>query len=504
MSKYILAHDLGTSGNKATLYDFSGRLKAFSNYAYETFYPAPNCVEQRPSLWWDSVCGSTKALLKDSGVSPSEIACVTFSGQMMGCVLVGGNGEILRDAIIWADSRAVKQEAFIKSQIGPREFYYITGHRPTAFYSLAKLLWVKDNEPELYAKAAKLLNAKDYIIYRLTGEFVTDYSDASGTNLFDLRKKEWSRDIIDAVGISEELLPRAVSSLETVGGVGSEAARLTGLLEGTPVIAGGGDGSCAAVGAGAVEEGSAYIVIGSSSWISNVSRSPVFDPDMQTFNWVALDPGFYAPCGTMQAAGYSLSWLKNTLCEIDAVEAKDRGIGVYEVIDRKIAQSAPGAGNLIFLPYLLGERSPRWNADAKGAFIGLTMTSTKNDMMRAVMEGVGYNLKIILDIISRENPAEKITAIGGGAKSGVWVQILADIWQKPIEVLEYTEEATSMGAAICAGKAIGAFSGFDQIYSCNRPVKLVKPRAENAVTYSKLYGLFGKLYNALEGSFGEF
>jgi len=349
-----------------------------------------------------------------------------------------------------------------------------------------------------------MLLAKDYIVYRLTGEFVTDYSDASGTNLFDIQKKEWSRDIIDAVGIKSELLPRAVSSLDIVGKVTREASGKTGLLEGTPVVIGGGDGSCAAAGAGAVEEGRAYVVIGSSSWISNVSRSPVYDPDMQTFNWVALDPDYYAPCGTMQAAGYSVSWLRDTLCQIEALEAKELGIRTYEYIDRKIMESAPGAGSLLYLPYLLGERSPRWNADAKGAFVGLTISSTKSDMMRSVLEGVGYNLKIILDIISRENPVDKITAIGGGAKSGVWLQILADIWQKPIEALEYLEEATSMGAAICAGKTIGAFNGFDKIYSCNRPVKLIQPNTANAITYDKLYSLFNKIYDALEGSFGDF
>ncbi|MCL2030831.1 MAG: FGGY-family carbohydrate kinase, partial [Oscillospiraceae bacterium] len=433
--RYILTHDLGTSGNKATLYDLGGRLKAFSVSPYKTYYPAPRSVEQRPADWWAAVCGSTRSLLEKSGAAPRDIACVTFSGQMMGCVPVGGQGEVLRDAIIWADSRAAPQEAFLRQQIDPRRFYQITGHRPAAFYSLAKLLWVRDNEPDIYRKMDKMLQAKDYIVYRLTGELVTDYSDAGGANLFDIRAKVWSREIIDAAALRPELLPRLCSSLDIAGGVTRAAAEETGLLEGTPVVVGGGDGSCAAAGAGAVREGSAYMVIGSSAWISSAAREPVCDPDMQTFNWVALDPEYYTPCGTMQAAGYSLSWLKNTLCETDGREAGERGLDVYDVIDEKIALSPPGANGLIFLPYLLGERSPRWNANAKGAFIGLTMTSARNDMMRAVMEGVGYNLKVILDIISRGRPPEKITAIGGGAKSEVWLQILADIWQTPIETL---------------------------------------------------------------------
>ena len=493
MSKYILAHDLGTSGNKATLYGFDGRLKAFSAVPYGTAYPAPNSVEQRPSDWWDAVCVSTRALLDGNGIDPGGIACVTFSGQMMGCVLVGGGGEVLRDALIWADSRASAQEAFLRERIEPADFYRITGHRPAAFYSLAKLMWVRDNEPEVYKKAYKMLQPKDYIISRLTGEFVTDYSDACGANLFDIRKKVWSREIIDAAGIRAGLLPALRPSSDIAGGVTREAAAVTGLLEGTPVVIGGGDGSCAAAGAGAVSEGDAYIVIGSSSWIANVSRQPVFDADMLTFNWVSLDPEIYTPCGTMQAAGYSLSWLRDVMGGME-----------YEEIEKMAEMSPPGAGNVIFMPYLLGERSPRWNAAAKGVFAGLSMTSAKSDMCRAVMEGVGYNLKVILEIISRENPTDAVTAIGGGAKSGLWLQILADIWQKPIKVPLYLEEATSMGAAICAGKAVGAFSGFDVIREFNPPVKTINPNAGNAGIYQKLYRLFNRLYDALEDCFNDF
>jgi len=492
--KYILAHDLGTSGNKATLYDFNGRLRAFSVDSYAIYYPMPNAVEQNPNDWWASVCKSTRALLADNGINPHDIACITFSGQMMGCVLVDANGNALRNAIIWADSRASKQEAFMQKQIDPYHFYKIIGHRPAAFYSLAKLLWVKDNEPEIYAKSHKMLNAKDYIVHQLTGEFVTDYSDASSTNVFDISNKCWSQEIIDATGISPSLLPRPCKSTDEIGsGLTAKAAEATGLLPGTKVIIGGGDGSCAAAGAGAIREGLAYIVVGSSSWISNASRELVFDPNMKTFNWVALDPDYYTPCGTMQAAGYSVRWLKETLCEDLS----------YEEIDNRIAKSPPGANRLLFLPYLLGERSPRWNANAKGAFIGLTMTSDKNDIMRSVLEGVGYNLKVILDIISEKSPVEQIRAIGGGAKSEAWLQILADIWQKPVEVLEYLEEATSMGAAICAGTAIGAFSGFDAIHSFNPAVKTIMPNKENATEYQKLYAMFNQVYYALEGSFNN-
>lgn len=503
-SKYILTFDAGTSGTKAALYDVSGSLVASYVSSYGTAYPAPNCVEQKPADWWDAVCTSTRELLKESAVTPGEIACIGLCGQMMGCVLVDDKGEVLRDAIIWADSRATKQEELLRGQIDPGHFYQITGHRPAAFYSLSKLLWVHDNEPEIFAKTHKMLQTKDYIAYRLTGRFVTDYSDACGTNLFDIRKKVWSQEILDAVSLSGGLLPEPCVSTEIIGNVTPDAARETGLLDGTPVVIGGGDGACAATGAGAVREGLAYVVIGSSSWISCLTREPVCPPEMKTFNWVALDPAYYTPCGTMQAAGYSVSWLRDTLCDIEGEEAAKQNISIYEIIDEKIKQSPPGANNLIYLPYLLGERSPRWNADAKGAFVGLTMTSTKNDIMRAVLEGVGFNLKVIFDIISRDNPAASITAIGGGAENEVWLQILADIWQTPIEVPQHLEEATSIGAAVCAGVATGAFDSFDRVSSFNRTVKTIHPNPANAEIYGKLFRLFDKLYYALEDSFKEF
>ena len=499
MERYILAHDLGTSGNKATVYDSQGQLAAFQLSAYPTFYPFANAVEQDPNAWWAAVCQSTRQLLAESGIPPEAIAGVTFSGQMMGCVLADRQGASLRNAIIWADSRAGEEEAFLRDCMPPERFYRITGHRPAAFYSLAKLLWVKKHEPNIFARAHKMLNAKDFIIHRLTGRFVTDYSDASSTNLLDIEKKDWSAEILEKAGISRDLLPELHSSLDTVGRVTEEAARLTGLRPGTPVIAGGGDGSCAAVGAGVADEGSAYIVIGSSSWISSASRRPVYNDDMLTFNWVALDPAYYTPCGTMQAAGYSVQWLKDTLCAIDGVEAEARGADVYAVINEKIAASPPGAGGVLYLPYLLGERSPRWNAQAKGCFLNLTISATRNDLLRAVLEGVAYNLRVILDLISAQHPVEKITAIGGGAKNELWLQIMADIWQKPVEALAHVEEATSLGAAVCAGTALGIFPGMDAARRFNPVAKIFTPNPDNRQVYEGLYREFNEAYDRLYG-----
>ena len=503
MAEYLLAHDLGTSGNKAVLYREDGTLLASALYEYPTIYPFPGAVEQKPEDWWEAVCNSTKRLLSEAGIPAGEIGAVSFSAQMMGCLPVDKAGEPLRNMLIWADTRAGRQEAWMKEQIKPERGYEITGHRISSSYSAAKLLWVRDQEPELYQKCWKMIHAKDYIIYKLTGNMVSDYSDASGTNLFDLVKKEWSQELLDAFEISRDLLPEVHPSTDIAGRVTAEAARLTGLAEGTPVVIGGGDGSCACVGAGVVKEGSAYNVLGSSAWISTANRVPVFDEEMRTFNWVHLDPELYTPCGTMQAAGYSYSWYRNTLCGEERKAAQAEGISAYEMINREAAKSRPGAGGLLYLPYLLGERSPRWNPDARGSLIGLSVTTSKGDISRAILEGVGYNLKVILDILQKKQNIEELILIGGGAKGKLWLQILADIWQKRIAVPQYLEEATSMGAAVCAGVGVGMYPDFSVMEKLNRTEYVIEPNPENSAVYEKMYDIFNASYEALVHVYGS-
>jgi xylulokinase len=500
MGKFILAHDLGTSGNKVTLFSLDGKMGASCLYEYPTRYPKQNWVEQDPDDFWKAVCLSTRQLFDRTRLSGSDVAAVCFSGQMMGCLLVDAGGRPLRPMIIWADTRAGVQEAEMERKLGMDYVYRTTGHRISASYSAAKLLWVRDNEEDVYRRTHRMLHAKDYIIYKLTGKFVTDYSDASGTNLFDLVKKTWDKNILDALDISPDLLPEARPSTDNAGGVTPEAARETGLLEGTPVIIGGGDGSCACVGAGVVSEGSAYNVLGSSSWISLASSAPVYDPEKRTFTWIHLDPALYTPCGTMQAAGYSYNWYKNTLCGGEIAEAAKKGENPYRLIDESVSASPPGAGGLLYLPYLLGERSPRWNHEARGAFVGLSITSAKGDISRAVLEGVGFNLRIILQILEQGAAGggiDRIIMIGGGAKGAAWLQILADLWQKPLAVPAYTEEATSLGAAVCGGVGIGAFRDFSVIHQFNPPVKTITPNRELAPLYEELFGVFNQTYDSL-------
>jgi len=498
MGKLILAHDLGTSGNKAALYNFQGQLITSYTYPYDTIAPANGYMEQDPGKWWEAVCKSTTLMMEAGAVNPADIACITFSGQMMGCVPVDKAGKHLYHALIWADSRYSSKMAGIEERISMKEVYHITGHRLSASYSAAKLKWLKENVPDVYENTYKMLQAKDYIILKLTGIFATEYSDASGTNLLDIRKKEWSGRMLEAYGISKEKMPDLYRSTDIVGRLKKEPAGLIGLLEGTPVIMGGGDGSCAAVGAGVVSIGDTYNVLGSSSWISNVAKAPIYDEGLRTFNWIALDGTMYTPCGTMQSAGYAFQWIARNLCEYEKECAAAKGRDYNLFLNHLVGQRPAGANNLIFLPYLLGERSPRWNLNARGAFVGLGAIHTKADMIRAVMEGVGYNLKVIMEVLEKERPIEDIIIIGGGAKSNIWLGILADIWQKKLLVPRYVEEATSMGAAICGGVGIGEFDDFKIIQKFNPIEHEIVPNKQNFEIYTKLYTLFNQTYEALE------
>lgn len=310
MPELILAHDLGTTGDKASLFSYDGELVASTFSGYRTDYPRAGWAEQDGLAWWDTVQSATRALLSAEGISSSDVSVVAFSGQMMGCLAIDAQGEALAPAIIWADTRAQAEASLLRERIGGDHVYQVTGHRASASYSAAKLLWLRAHRPEVFAATDKMLQAKDFVAFCLTNEYATDYSDASGTNLFDLRARKWSSEILDALQLDPGILPPAVPSATIVGEVTRRAASLTGLVAGTPVVIGGGDGACATAGAGVVAPGDAYAYIGASSWISFVDTEPLYDPRQRTFTFVHLDPDRVFPTGTMQCAGGSLDWLE--------------------------------------------------------------------------------------------------------------------------------------------------------------------------------------------------
>jgi len=496
----VLAHDVGTTGDKATLYDEDGALLASAFAAYETSCPRAGWFEQSPQDWWRAFCESTRALFRDSQAAPSDVAVVAFSGQMMGAVAVTADGNPVREAIIWADQRAVRETERVAEQIDPQRVYSLTGHRLSPSYSAAKMLWIKEREQRSYRATHAFLNAKDFLAARLTGSFVTDRSDASGTNLYDLERGSWSDELVDAFGIDAAKLPRVCDSTDVVGEVSGGAAAESGLRPGTPVVIGGGDGSCAGVGAGVVREGLAYNYIGSSSWIALATDRPILDPEQRTFTWAHLVPGMFSPCGTMQAAGGSYQLARDLLAQDEQIVAANLGISAYELMNQELEQSPPGARGLVFLPYPLGERSPRWNPDARAAFVGLTNRHRRPDLLRAVLEGITLNLRVILEAFTRQGAViESLRVIGGGARGAVWNQIMADVFGLPVQRLRQLEEATSMGAAVAGGVGAGIWTEFSKVDEMVEIASESRPRDEVHVVYDRLYEIFNEAYDALEG-----
>ncbi|MGC8971216.1 MAG: xylulokinase [bacterium] len=498
MRNYILSHDLGTTGNKATLYDEDGNLVASSFYSYSTYYPHPNWVEQNPLDYWNAFKSSTQELLAKSKVKSKEIAVISFSGQMMGCLPVDKDGSPLRNIIIWADQRGVKEAELIRERLGEEKVYKITGHRISPTYSAAKILWIKKNEPDVFSKTYKFLLAKDFIIYKLTGKWVTDFSDASGTNLFDLQQEKWSEEIIEALEIPIDKLPEVHSSLEVVGELTQEASSELDLPSGIPIVIGGGDGACAACGAGVVEEGDAYNYLGASSWIAIASKRPIYDSRLRTFTFHHLAPGLFMPTGTMQSAGLSYQWARDNLAIREKEIASSFNLSPYEIMDLEAEKIPPGCENLIFLPYLLGERSPHWNPNARGVFIGLTPRHTRTHLIRAVLEGVGFNLRIILDAFLIQGiDIKEIRLIGGGGKSKFWANILANIFERDILRMETSEEATSLGSAIAGGVGVGIFQSLKVAKEIVRIKERIIPEESKITVYRRIFPIFIDAYERL-------
>ncbi len=492
----ILSHDLGTTGDKATLFASDGRVAATAFAGYPTAYARPNWAEQDPADWQAALTAATQQLLVEARIQPGDVAAVSFSGHMNGALAVDAGGVPLRPAILWADQRATAQAEFIRQRCGDEEIYRLTGNRISPAYTAAKLLWIKDNEPEIYRRTHKVVQAKDYAAFLLTSVIATDYSDASLTLLFDLAGRQWAESILERLELDQTLLPTVYPSSQVIGGLTRQAAAATGLRPGTPVVIGGGDGACATVGAGAVQDGDIYNYLGSSSWLALTTRQPLLDPGRRTFNLCHLDPQLNVALGTMQTAGGAFDWFERLLAAPGQVEPQ------YQDLDAAASQSPPGSRGLLFLPYLLGERSPHWNPLARGAFLGLAMSHGRAEMTRAVLEGVAFNLRHILDIL-RSQGAE-VTAmrlIGGGGKSALWRQILAGVYGLPIDRVGPSAQATVLGAAIAGGVGVGIFPDYTVARSLAPVTATESPDAAMQARYEAVYALFKDTYIALEPLF---
>ena len=504
MKGYIISHDIGTTGNKATLFDISsGTIKDKAFVPYDTFYPYPGWAEQDPEGWWDAVVKSTQILLSRNQDAIRHIEAIGCSGQMMGCLPVDGRGVPLLRSIIHADIRSLKQVDLIGSELGRKRIYGITGNVLDPHYPLPKILWLKENEPEIYRKARFFLQSKDYITFRMTGILgYTDPSDASLTAMWDIKRREWSDEILSFLGMGRGMVPTVVPSSHVLGGLKGDVASIMGLPSGIPVVVGGGDGASATIGAGLVSQGKAYNYIGGTSWIATLSPEPLLDPGMRVFHFADMQEGWVDVVGTVQCAGSSYDWFIREIGEKELKEAESIGTSPYLLMDEVARRSPPGARGLFFLPYLMGERTPIWDPFARGVFFGLTLAHKKEDLARAVLEGVAYALNSILDVLQElGGPIESVTVIGGGARGTLWREIMADVYGKRILVPDNIGEATSYGAAIAAGVGIGVFEGFEV---AERYLKIVAehiPDEDRSRRYRGFYEFYLSLYPKMKDLF---
>lgn len=496
MAKYLLAHDIGTSGDKASLFTVDGELVRSTVASYQVTYSDGGRAEQDPQTWWEAVCQSTREIA--AGIPGEDILAVSFSAQMQCCLVVDKEGQPLRPAMIWADMRAQKQANQLIDALGDDYAYQLLGHRISSSYSIEKLMWIRDNEPEIYEKTYKMLQVKDYIIYHMTGKFVTDYSDASGTNALDLEKLCWSGAVLKAAGIRQDKFPELHNSTDVIGNLTEEAAGELGLSTTVKVVCGGGDGPCSALGAGCIEKNQMFLTFGTSAWIGGTTEQKFLDKDKIFFCFAHVIPGKYMPCGTMQSAGSAYSYARNIFCGEEIAMAKELGISNWTLVNKLVESSPAGARGLIFLPYLAGERAPRWNSDASGSFLNIRMYHQREDYMRSVLEGVAMNLDLILKSYRKYLDIDSMILTGGGAKGDIVAQILSDVMNAEMIRPDHVEEATSIAAAVIAGVGCGVYKDFQAIHSFLKFHPAVKPDISKTQIYERSKEVFEAVYQALK------
>lgn len=500
--EYLIGIDLGTSGTKTVLFDALGNVITSETVEYPLHQPQNGWAEQDPSDWWDATVKTLSAVMSKSGVSPADIKGVGLSGQMHGLVMLDEAGEVLRRSIIWCDGRTTEQCAEITRLVGAKRLIEITANPALPGFTASKILWVREHEPEIYANCKHILLPKDYIRYKLSGIFATEVSDASGMNLMDIAGRCWSDEILEKLDIDKSLLAEMYESCEVTGGVSAEAAALTGLAASAIIVGGAGDNAAAAVGMGVVGSGKAFTTIGTSGVVFAHSDSVTVDPQGRVHTFCAAVPGAWTVMSCTLAAGLSLKWYRDNFCMAEQETALGMGVDPYYLMDKQAERVPIGARRLLYLPYLMGERSPLLDSDARGVFFGLSAIHTKYDLLRAVMEGVAYSLRDCLEVLRGMGIApEEMLACGGGGSSPLWRQMLADVYGCPVKTVK-SKEGPALGAAILAGVGAGIYSSVAA--GCSAVIKANPPQeanAENSVAYEEFYQLYRELYPALKDSF---
>lgn len=481
---YIIAYDLGTGGIKASIFSSDGKSVASSFIEYGTYYPHDKWHEQRPMDWWYGVCKSTKALLQKSGVDSKYIRALALSGHSLVAAPMSKDGKLLLDQVpIWSDMRAEEVTADFFSNIPYEEWYLTTGNGdPPECYSVFKLMWLKKHMPDVFEKTAFVLGSKDFINYMLTGEVFTDPSYASGTGVFNLLKWSYSDRFIQASGLPKSIFPPIVSSQTVVGCVTESAAQATGLAPGTLVACGGVDNSCMALGARGVGEGKVYTSLGSSSWIALTSKKPIVDIEKRPFVFAHIEQGYYTSATSIFSAGNSLRWLRDTLCP------EDSG---YVQINKWAAESPVGSNGVMFNPSLAGGSAQQKSPNIHGGFLGLSLGTTKQNMIRACMEGVALDLKMCLEDLKKyAHCGGEMLICGGGSKSPLWMKIFAAVYGQTVIKTNIDQDAASLGAAAIAARGCGMWNSYDVIESLHKIESIYTPEPQDVIIYNELYNVF--------------
>ena len=487
---YWLGIDVGTGGTRALLVNEEGKVRhGFTAPHEEMRMERALWAEQRPENWWDAAQAAIRGVLSAAQTDGRDVAGIGLSGQMHGLVLLDSNDSVIRPALIWCDQRSQKQVDDLNESIGQHAILDYIANPVLTGFTLPKLLWVRDNELDLFSRVRRVLLPKDFVRFKLTGEYVTDVSDASGSALFDVVRRRWSSELVDRLHLDARILPRVLESPEVSGRVSPTAAGATGLVEGTPVVAGGGDQAASAVGNGIVEPGHVSCTIGTSGVVFAHTPSPLCDSAGRVHTFCHAVPGAWHVMGVTQGAGLSLQWFRRNLAADET----------YETLLAEAATSPAGAQGLYWLPYLMGERTPHLDASARGGWVGLTAKHSRADLIRAILEGVSYSQKDGLDII--EGLGVKVDSVrlsGGGARSGLWRQVFADVFGRRVTTLE-TEEGSAYGAALLALAGTGSYGSIGDICRAAIHVKSsLEPRSEDAAIYGRGHNIYQSLYPALK------
>ncbi len=502
---HLLGIDIGTSGTKTLICDRKGKLLATAMAEHPISSPKPGWSEQDPQDWWSAVGKATKVVVKKARIKGADVSGIGLSGQMHGSVFLGDDPRPLRPALLWNDQRTSEQCRQIEEKAGGREaLIELVANPALTGFTAPKILWVRQHEPRVYEKTRHILLPKDYIRYRLTGEYATEVSDASGMLLLDVVNRTWSDRLLGLLEIDRSLLPRLHESPEVTGRLHKEGATALGLKEGTPVVGGAGDQAAGAVGNGIVMPGIVSATLGTSGVVFAHSDSPARDPRGRVHTMCHAVPGKWCVFGCMLSAGGSFQWLRNTLGADEMSRAKRKGVDPYELLVAR-AQSAPaGSEGLFFLPYLTGERCPHPDPSARGGWIGITSRTTRDMLIRSLMEGVTFGMRDALEIMREMGiPMTEIRASGGGARSAFWRQLQADIYQLPI-VLTNAAEGPAYGVALLAGVGTGIWSSVEEACKAGiNPTQKVKPGTKASDIYNRFYATYDKLYGDLKERFGE-